>query len=139
MFHNRYIGDGYDDVVFRDQVDGEQIVETKLREDADPRDDYNLVSVKALKDAVNLPGGAAEILKVIPSDTSEENKLVNEAYVEIKDKTIAAALNDLNARLAALESQNGNIGSVVADDIDTQSLKVGGVDINTIIENAIGG
>jgi hypothetical protein len=60
--------------------------------------------------------------------------------VEEKLKVIAAALNDLNARLAALESvaADSNIGSVIADSIDTQVLKVGGVDINTIIQNAIG-
>lgn len=60
--------------------------------------------------------------------------------VEEKMKVIAAALNDLNARLKAIESQEGgNVGSMVADSIDTQKLSVGGVDINTIIQNAIGG
>lgn len=61
--------------------------------------------------------------------------------VDEKLKVIAAAFNDLNARLDALESvaANNNIGSVIADSIDTQTLMVGGVDINTIIQNAIGG
>ena len=61
--------------------------------------------------------------------------------VEEKLKVIAAALNDINARLAAIESvvADNNIGSVIADSIDTQVLKVGGVDINTIIQNTIGG
>ena len=78
---------------------------------------------------------------IVPPGTTPQNPLVNEAYVEIKDKVIAAALNDLNARVAALEAAlaNGNIGSVTADSIDTQTLMVGGVDINTIIQNAIGG
>jgi len=60
--------------------------------------------------------------------------------VDEKLKVIAAALNDLNARLAALEivAADSNIGSVIADSIDTQVLKVGGVDINTIIQNTIG-
>lgn len=86
-----------------------------------------------------IPGG--DIGELIPSDTTEDNPLVNEAYVENKDKVIAAALNDLNARIAAIESvvADNNIGSVIADSIDTQTLKVGGVDINTIIQNAIGG
>jgi hypothetical protein len=50
--------------------------------------------------------------------------------VEEKLKVIAAALNDLNARLAALESvaADSNIGSVIADYIDTQTLFVGGSD-----------
>ena len=86
-----------------------------------------------------IPGG--NIGELIPSDTTEDNPLVNESYVEDKDKVVAAALNNLNARLAALEAAlaNGNIGSVIADSIDTQTLMVGGVDINTIIQNAIGG
>lgn len=48
--------------------------------------------------------------------------------VEEKLKVIAAALNDLNARVAAIESvaANNNIGSVIADSIDTQTLLVGG-------------
>ena len=51
--------------------------------------------------------------------------------VEEKQKVIAAALNDLNARLDALESvdANNNIGSVIADSIDTQTLLVGGSDL----------
>ena len=51
--------------------------------------------------------------------------------VDEKLKVIAAALNDLNARLAALESvaSDNNIGSVIADSIDTQTLLVGGSDL----------
>ena len=51
--------------------------------------------------------------------------------VEEKLKVIAAALNDINARLAAIESvvADNNIGSVIADSIDTQTLLVGGTDL----------
>ena len=51
--------------------------------------------------------------------------------VEEKLKVIAAALNDLNARLAAIESvvADNNLGSVIADSIDTQTLLVGGSDL----------
>lgn len=51
--------------------------------------------------------------------------------VEEKQKVIAAALNDLNARVAAIESvaADNNIGSVIADSIDTQTLLVGGSDL----------
>ena len=58
-----------------------------------------------------------------------------------KMQVIAAALNDLDARLKAVEESisSVNIGSRIADEIDTQSLKVGGEDINDIIQNAIGG
>lgn len=51
--------------------------------------------------------------------------------VEEKLKVIAAALNDLNARVAAIESvaADNNIGSVIADSIDTQTLLVGGSDL----------
>ena len=44
-------------------------------------------------------------------------------------KVIAAALNDLNARLSALESDDDNIGDVVADSLDAQKLYVGGVPV----------
>lgn len=58
-----------------------------------------------------------------------------------KMQVIAAALNDLDARLKAVEESisSVNIGSRVADELDAQSLKVGGEDINTVIQNAIGG
>ena len=61
------------------------------------------------------------IFKAIGGCTSVEEKL----------EVIAAALNDLNARLAAIESvaADNNIGSVIADSIDTQTLLVGGTDL----------
>lgn len=51
--------------------------------------------------------------------------------VEEKLEVIAAALNDLNARVAAIESvaADNNIGSVIADSINTQTLLVGGSDL----------
>lgn len=57
--------------------------------------------------------------------------LGNCSNLDDKFKVIAAALNDLNARLDALESvaANNNIGSVIADSIDTQTLFVGGSDL----------
>lgn len=68
---------------------------------------------------------------IVPPGTTPQNPLVNEAYVGIKNKVIAAALNDLNARIAALESvaADNSIGSVIADSIDTQTLLVGGSDL----------
>ena len=58
-----------------------------------------------------------------------------------KMQVIASALNDINARLKAVEESisSVNIGYRVADELDAQSLKVGGEDINDIIQNAIGG
>ena len=57
--------------------------------------------------------------------------LGNCSNLDDKFKVIAAALNDINARLAALESvvADSNIGSVIADSIDTQTLFVGGSDL----------
>lgn len=57
--------------------------------------------------------------------------LDNCSNLDDKFKVIAAAFNDLNARLAALESAaaDNNIGSVIADSIDTQTLLVGGSDL----------
>lgn len=56
--------------------------------------------------------------------------------VEEKLKVIAAALNDLNARIEALESvaADNNIGSVIADSIDTQTLLVGGSDLEARVD-----
>jgi hypothetical protein len=45
------------------------------------------------------------------------------------EKVIAAALNDLNARLDAIESEGDNIGDVTADSLDAQNLYVGGVKV----------
>lgn len=98
---------------------------------------YDDISVGALTldtepipDSFN-PVTSDGIFKALGGCTSVEEKL----------KVIAAALNDLNARLAAIESavSDNNVGSMVADSVDTQKLSVGGVDINTIIQNAIGG
>ena len=57
--------------------------------------------------------------------------LGNCSNLDDKFKVIAAALNDINSRLAALESvvADSNIGSVIADSIDTQTLFVGGSDL----------
>jgi hypothetical protein len=70
-----------------------------------------------------------EYENIIPEDASEENKLVTENGDQMK--VSAAAFNDLNARLAAIESvvADNNIGSVIADSIDTQTLLVGGSDL----------
>ena len=57
--------------------------------------------------------------------------LGNCSNIDDKFKVIAAALNDLNARIVTLESvaADNNIGSVIADSIDTQKLLVGGSDL----------
>jgi len=57
--------------------------------------------------------------------------LGNCSNIDDKFKVIAAALNDLNARIVTLESvaADNNIGSVIADSIDTQTLLVGGSDL----------
>ena len=43
--------------------------------------------------------------------------------------TIAESVNDLNQRLFALEQLQGKYGNVVADSVDAQVVKVGGVDV----------
>ena len=45
--------------------------------------------------------------------------------------TIAESVNDLNQRLFALEQLQGKYGNVVADSVDAQVVKVGGVDVMT--------
>lgn len=51
----------------------------------------------------------------------------------------AAAMNDLKARLSALEeaSSNENIGERTADAFDSQSLKVGGVDVTDATDHTV--
>ena len=49
----------------------------------------------------------------------------------VEGEVIAAALNDLNARLNALESEGDNIGDKIADKFDAQILRCGGVDVKT--------
>lgn len=100
---------------------------------------FNPVTSDAVAKATSGGSGDTPIKDLIPDDASEENKLMTENGDQMK--VSAAAFNELNARLTAIESiiKSGNIGSVIADSVDTQVLLVGGVDINTIIQNAIGG
>ena len=44
-------------------------------------------------------------------------------------QTIAEGMNELHQRLSALEQLQGKYGNVVADSVDAQSVKVGGVDV----------
>ena len=88
---------------------------------------YDDISVGALTfDTEPIPGSfnavtSDGIFKALGGCTSVEEKL----------EVIAAALNDLNARLDALESvaADNNVGSVIADSVDTQKLFVGGSDL----------
>lgn len=43
--------------------------------------------------------------------------------------TIAEGMNELHQRLSSLEQLQGKYGNVVADSVDAQSVKVGGVDV----------
>lgn len=62
-----------------------------------------------------------------PDYSQRFEDIENEQAVDAK--VIAAALNDLNARLAAIESEGDNIGDVTADSLDAQNLYVGGVKV----------
>lgn len=44
-------------------------------------------------------------------------------------RTLGSVCNDLNKRLESLEQLQGQYGNVVADSVDAQSVKVGGVDV----------
>lgn len=44
-------------------------------------------------------------------------------------QTVAEGMNELHQRLSALEQLQGKYGTVVADSVDAQSVKVGGVDV----------
>lgn len=62
-----------------------------------------------------------------PDYSQRFDNIENEQGVD--EKVIAAALNDLNARLDAIESEGDNIGDVTADSLDAQNLYVGGVKV----------
>lgn len=78
-----------------------------------------------------------------PTDTNyPSEKLVKDSLDAIGSQSstdaevIAASLNELNARVSGLESEDRNVlGDAIADSIDTQVLKVGGEDVSTSLSN----
>ena len=62
-----------------------------------------------------------------PDYSQRFENIENEQSVDAK--VIAAALNDLNARLDAIESEGDNIGDVTADSLDAQKLFIGGIPV----------
>lgn len=78
-----------------------------------------------------------------PTDTNyPSEKLVKDSLDAIGSQSstdaevIAASLNDLNARVSGLESEDRNVlGDAIADSIDTQVLKVGGEDVAINLSN----
>jgi Arc/MetJ-type ribon-helix-helix transcriptional regulator len=58
-----------------------------------------------------------------------------EAYKD-RDEAVAAALNDLNARMKAAEDRadDPNIGSKTADELNVQKLLIGGKDIGDSLD-----
>ena len=86
------------------------------------------IVIKPYKYSLDFSPKSDEYENIIPEDASEDNKLVTENGDQMK--VSAASFNELNERVAALESvaANNNIGSVIADYIDTQTLLVGGSD-----------
>ena len=87
------------------------------------------IVIKPYKYSLDFSPKSDEYENIIPEDASEDNKLVTENGDQMK--VSAASFNELNERVAALESvaANNNIGSVIADYIDTQTLLVGGSDL----------
>lgn len=91
------------------------------------------------------PNGIASLLSLIPSGTSSENQLVNESglasYVAETmarmGEVVAAALNDLDARVRAIEEavSETNLGNRTADRLDVQTLLVGGEDVTEKLNN----
>lgn len=87
------------------------------------------IVIKPYTYSSNFSPKSDDIDELIPEDASEENKLVTENGDQMK--VSAAAFNELNARVDALEAAlaNKNLGSFIADSIDTQTLLVGGSDL----------
>jgi hypothetical protein len=87
-----------------------------------------------IPDAVATPstdgvGGSAGLMSA--SDKEKLDDLASGEATKDKDEVIAAALDDHDARIGALEEavKEENLGTRTADEIDSQVLKIGGDDV----------
>ena len=91
----------------------------------------------AEKDAWNAKQDAIADLDTIRSGAAsgatavQHDELAPYMTNHVEGGVIAAALNDLNARLHAIECEDENIGDKIADKFDAQVLRCGSVDVKT--------
>ena len=84
--------------------------------------------------SVNGDGGSSGLMSATDKEKLDE-LASGEAYKD-RDEAVAAALNDLNARMKAAEDRadDPNIGSKTADELNVQKLLIGGKDIGDSLD-----
>jgi len=82
-------------------------------------------------------GGSAGLMSA--ADKEKLDDLASGEATSDKDEVIAAALDDLDARMGAVEDslKEENLGTRTADEIDSQVLKIGGDDVSTLIAGKV--
>ena len=82
-------------------------------------------------------GGSAGLMSA--SDKEKLDDLASGEATKDKDEVIAAALDDLDARMGAVEDtlKEENLGTRTADEIDAQVLKIGGDDVATSLASKV--
>jgi hypothetical protein len=82
-------------------------------------------------------GGAKGLMSA--SDKEKLDDLASGEATKDKDEVIAAALDDLDARMGAVEDtlKEENLGTRTADEIDSQVLKIGGDDVATSLSSKV--
>lgn len=82
-------------------------------------------------------GGAKGLMSA--SDKEKLDDLASGEATKDKDEVIAAALDDLDARMGAVEDtlKEENLGTRTADEIDSQVLKIGGDDVATSLASKV--
>lgn len=82
-------------------------------------------------------GGSAGLMSA--SDKEKLDDLASGEATKDKDEVIAAALDDHDARIGAVEEalKDVNLGTRTADEIDAQVLKIGGDDVATSLASKV--
>lgn len=82
-------------------------------------------------------GGAKGLMSA--SDKEKLDDLASGEATKDKDEVIAAALDDLDARMGAVEDtlKEENLGTRTADEIDSQVLKIGGDDVAALLAGKV--
>ena len=82
-------------------------------------------------------GGTAGLMSA--ADKEKLDELASGEATKDKDEVVAAALDDLDARMHAVEETVSaeNLGTRTADEIDAQVLKIGGDDVSTLLAGKV--
>lgn len=82
-------------------------------------------------------GGSAGLMSA--ADKEKLDSISSGETTKEKDEVVAAALDDLDARVNSLEKAEGNVnlGTRIADYLDAQVLKVGGDDVRDLLAGKV--